>query len=202
MNCDFFKASRGRPKTFDRDHVIDVAMQTYWQDGADSVSVNEICKKAKVSKPGLYREFKNEDGLMVAALGCYEEKVLKPLFEMLKTDQPFQETLNHLAHFATHTDKTPHPTNGCLMVNMRQSRLHLGAGAQEKITHIQAWILMAYQQWIERSKAKGEFTAQMSPTLAASYIDTQIHSALAQLAQGEKNTTVKEVLKLSFSVLA
>jgi hypothetical protein len=41
----------------------------------------------------------------------------------------------------------------------------------------------------------------MSSTLAASYIDTQIHSALAQLAQGETNTNVKGVLALSFSVL-
>ena len=29
MTCDFFKASRGRPKTFDRDHVLNVAMHTY-----------------------------------------------------------------------------------------------------------------------------------------------------------------------------
>ena len=46
MTCDFFKASRARPKTFDRDHVLDVAMHTYWQNGVDTVSVNEICKKA------------------------------------------------------------------------------------------------------------------------------------------------------------
>ena len=71
MTCDFFKTSRGRPKTFDRDHVLDVAMHTYWQNGVDTVSVNEICKKAQVSKPGLYREFNNQEGLMIAALGCY-----------------------------------------------------------------------------------------------------------------------------------
>ena len=41
-------------------------MQTYWQEGVDSVSVNEICKKAEVSKPGLYREFNNEEGLIIA----------------------------------------------------------------------------------------------------------------------------------------
>ena len=70
MTCDFFKASRGRPKTFDRDHVLDVAMHTYWQNGVDTVSVNEICKKAQVPKPGLYREFNNDVGFFIAALGC------------------------------------------------------------------------------------------------------------------------------------
>ncbi|MBT4239876.1 TetR/AcrR family transcriptional regulator [Oceanospirillaceae bacterium] len=201
MTCDFFKASRGRPKTFDRDHVLNVAMHTYWQNGVDTVSVNEICKKAQVSKPGLYREFNNEEGLMIAALGCYEETVLKPMFEMLTLDKPFKETLNHLVDFVTLQDEACEPNSGCLMVKMRQSRMHLTRGAQEKIDDIQAWVLMTYQEWIERCKEKGEFKTNMSSTLAASYIDTQIHSALAQLAQGETNTNVKGVLALSFSVL-
>ena len=46
-------------------------MHTYWKNGVDGVSVNEICKKAQISKPGLYREFNNQEGLMIAALGCY-----------------------------------------------------------------------------------------------------------------------------------
>ena len=158
-------------------------------------------KKAKVSKPGLYRKFNNEKGLIIAALSCCEEKVLKPMFEMLTLNMPFIETLNHIADFATMQDDTCKPSSGCLMVKMRQSRMHLTSGAQEKIDDIQAWVLMAYQEWIERSKEKGEFKSSMSSTLAASYIDTQIHSALAQLAQGETDTTVKGVLALSFSVL-
>tara|TARA_B110000879_G_C10659683_1_gene313767 strand:+ start:135 stop:470 length:336 start_codon:yes stop_codon:yes gene_type:complete len=102
MNC-FFQCPRGCPKTFDREYIIDVAMQTCWQDGAVSVSVNEICKIGKVSKPELYCGFKNKDALIVAALSCYEEKVLKPLFEMLNADQPFKEALNQLTHSVTQT---------------------------------------------------------------------------------------------------
>ena len=55
--------ARGRPRTLQRDHVINVAMESYWVSGPSNVSVNDICKRANVSKPGLYREFGNEDGL-------------------------------------------------------------------------------------------------------------------------------------------
>ena len=201
MTCNFFKASRGRPKTFNRDHVLNVAMQTYWQEGVDSVSVNEICKKAEVSKPGLYREFNNEEGLIIAVLDNYEKEVLKPLFEMFILDKPFKESLYNMIDFATIENGHALPKNGCLMVKMRQSRIHLSAGIQEKINHIQAWMLMGYQAWIERAKQKGEFKADMSCSFAASYVDTQISSALAQLAQGENSTNVKKVLNLSLSVL-
>ena len=79
----------------------------------------KYAKKAQVSKPGLYCEFNNEEGLMIAALSCCEEKVLKPMFEMLTLNMPFIETLNHIADFATMQDDTCKPSSGCLMVKMR-----------------------------------------------------------------------------------
>ena len=79
MNLKPAKPSRGRPKTLDRDHVLDVAMDSYWKEDIGSLSLNEICRRSGVSKPGLYREFTNEDGLMKAVLIRYEEQVLSPV---------------------------------------------------------------------------------------------------------------------------
>jgi AcrR family transcriptional regulator len=195
------KVPRGRPQTFNRDHVLDVAMQAYWHDGVDNVSVNEICKKANVAKPGLYREFTNEDGLMKAALNSYQKKILVPLFETLKTDAPFRETLGNIVSSITMENNDEQAPKGCLMAKMRQSHSYMGAGTQAEISHIHERVLDAFHDWILRSKTKGEFTADIPPKLVATYIDTQIHCAMLQLAQGGDKATAKEVLTLSFSVL-
>ena len=194
-------APRGRPRTLNRDHVLDVAMQAYWHDGVDNVSVNEICKKANVAKPGLYREFTNEDGLMKAALQSYQKKILAPLFEALKADAPFRETLGYIVASITMENHNEQAPKGCLMAKMRQSRSYMGAGTQAEISHIHEQVLNALHDWVLRSKTKGEFTADLPPKLAATYVDAQMHCAMLQLAQGEENKTVKEVLTLSFSVL-
>ncbi|MDB9752581.1 TetR/AcrR family transcriptional regulator [Oceanospirillaceae bacterium] len=194
-------APRGRPRTLNRDHVLDVAMQAYWHDGVDNVSVNEICKKANVAKPGLYREFTNEDGLMKAALQSYQKKILAPLFEALKADAPFRETLGYIVASITMENHDEQAPKGCLMAKMRQSRSYMGAGTQAEISHIHEQVLDALHDWVLRSKTKGEFTADLPPKLAATYVDAQMHCAMLQLAQGEENKTVKEVLTLSFSVL-
>ena len=194
-------APRGRPRTLNRDHVLDVAMQAYWHDGVDNVSVNEICKKANVAKPGLYREFTNEDGLMKAALQSYQKKILAPLFEALKADAPFKETLGNIVSSITMENNDEQAPKGCLMDKMRQSRSYMGAGTQAEISHIHEQVLDALHDWVLRSKTKGEFTADLPPKLAATYVDAQMHCAMLQLAQGEEKQTVKEVLTLSFSVL-
>jgi AcrR family transcriptional regulator len=66
-------------------------MESYWRDGPTAVSVNEICRRADVSKPGLYREFGNEDGLRSAVVQTYELVILSQLYQIFEDDQPFDD---------------------------------------------------------------------------------------------------------------
>ena len=65
------KRPRGRPKTIEYDTTLAIAVNAYWSKGIDGMSVNEVCRLAKVSKPSLYREFGNEDGLLNAVFKYY-----------------------------------------------------------------------------------------------------------------------------------
>lgn len=67
------KIKRGQPKTFDRDHVLNTVMFLYWREGVSGVTICEICERANVSKPSLYREFGNDDGLMRSVLEFYKK---------------------------------------------------------------------------------------------------------------------------------
>ena len=83
MNDALKMFKRGRPKTLNLDELIDVAMITYWSEGPANVSINQICNKAKISKPGLYRELGGEDGLMESVLERRME-IIRPNNEQSK----------------------------------------------------------------------------------------------------------------------
>ena len=61
----------GRPKTLDKSHALATALEGYWREGVYGMSVNEVCRRAGISKPGLYREFGGEDGLLTAVGGTF-----------------------------------------------------------------------------------------------------------------------------------
>src|SRR6056297_1647577 len=122
MDTSTAKASRGRPKTLNRDHVVDVAMHAYWKEGLDVMSLNEICRRCEISKPGLYREFGNEDGLMQAVILAYQERVLARVLEILSTEASFRATLDNLLSFVTTVNDNQKAPRGCLLVKMRESR--------------------------------------------------------------------------------
>ena len=94
MSSALKKSSRGRPQTLDRNHVLKVAMENYWTRGSSAVSINEICKLAEVSKPGLYREFGNEDAFKKVVLTHYEEVNLLYVYEMLENEKSFKEVIS------------------------------------------------------------------------------------------------------------
>ncbi len=193
-------ATRGRPKTLDRQKTLEVAMTAYWQDGINTVSLNEICRRAEVSKPGLYREFGGEDGLMKAALAHYQQHVLGEILKILDTGSSLRETLDSLITMVTKVDGSETP-KGCLLVKMRDARLHLGEATQQQVDLTYQYQLAAFTQWLEHLQQRGEFGSTMTATFAATYVVTQFNQALTQIAQGEDSEMVKAILTTALSVL-
>lgn len=176
-------------------------MNSYWEEDIANVSLNEICRRCEISKPGLYREFLNEDGLMKAVILRYQKQVLNPVLQMLNTEMPFRETLDRLVSFAVSFNDRQEAPKGCLLIKMREARMHLGDATRAQIDFVQEQALAAYKKWVERSKAKGEFSVGMSSEFAAIYIDAQLSNASSQLARGVAPETVKKILLVAFSML-
>ena len=65
--------------------IIDVAAQLFWEKSYSGVSMDLICKTAKVQKGSLYYFFPSKDDLALAVLDYfwqgYEANILKPSFE-------------------------------------------------------------------------------------------------------------------------
>ena len=190
---------RGRPKTFERDRVIDVAMECYWREGTDGVSLNELCRRADVSKPGVYREFGGEDGLMGTVLERYADTVLAPVLEQTTEDRPFPEVLEALIGFMTDPDRTGPP--GCLLAKMRVLSSRLGPVTQARVDALREDARATYARWVERATARGELTTSAPTSVVAAFIDTQFTTLLTQMALGEDPEALRAQAELAFAAL-
>lgn len=189
---------RGRPKTRDREQVLELAMNAFWNDDRAAVSINSICVLAKVSKPSLYRDFASEDGLTAAVLDRYAKVVLSPLEDKLKEKRPLSEKLDALIVFAS---SDPSVKMGCLFVKMVSTRSRFGDQTQKKITALEKHLLDTYTRLFKDCAANGEWHGKISASLAAEYLFLQLSSAFSQRAVGKKPESIRKLLTLSFSVL-
>ncbi len=191
--------SAGRPRTFDVDHVVTVAVESYWADGVEAVSINEICRRAGVSKPGLYREFGGEDGLMDAALARYAETVLAPNFETPSDDLPLADVLGAAIDLMVDVDRSG--PLGCLHADMRQVSDKLGPLTRKRVLDLRDQARSTYATWIERAKEAGEMPSSIETDIAVALIDFQLTNVLVQMSLGEDPELLSAQARLSFAGL-
>lgn len=189
---------RGRPKTHDKQRILEIAMCAYWKEEFASISVNAICQLAGVAKPSLYRDFGSEDGLTVAVLERYSSLVLVQVGELLLSDASFAAKLDELINFAS---EDPRLETGCLFAKMRAGRSRFGVQTQAKLADIETQALGLYVRFFRESYERGESSGSISAELAASYLMEQLGLAVTQRAAGRSRERVRELLTLSLSVL-
>jgi AcrR family transcriptional regulator len=178
---------RGRPKTLDRDQVLQEALMAYWSRGTKSVSISDICLATGASKPGVYREFGNDDGLKASALETYYILAVQPLIDA---------SVDYMTQDRTELGIP----QGCLLVNMRAQSQQLGPLTRETLNAFRRSLLSAFAAWAERSKARGECT-NIPNDIAALYIDAQHGGAMRMQREGVPNETVANVLRMALCTL-
>lgn len=193
------KATRGRPRTTDPAHVLDIAMTAYWQDDPSDVSLNSICRLAGVAKPSLYREFGSEDGLTRATLDRYAELVLSDVFAILHAGNGLRATLDALIDFAC---DDPRMETGCLFYKMRSGKHRLGPETRARVDELDAGARGAYETFLQGCRDAGEWPAGRSAKAGARYLSEQVSLAITQRASGEDVRDVREMLTLALSVFA
>ncbi|MCZ4279585.1 TetR/AcrR family transcriptional regulator [Kiloniella laminariae] len=61
----------GRHKSYDRDLVLEKAMELFWAKGYEGTHLSELVKVTGLNRFGLYAEFGGKEGLFRAALDLY-----------------------------------------------------------------------------------------------------------------------------------
>jgi AcrR family transcriptional regulator len=191
------KRPRGRPRTADPDHMLDVAMHTYWRADPADVSVNQICRLAGVAKPSLYAAFGSEDGLTRAVLDRYAEQVLSDIFVILQGGRGLQPTLQALIDFAA---DDPRMATGCVFYKMRNGKHRLGPETRARVEEIDAAARAAYGTLLQEARDAGQWPGSTPVEVGARYLSEQVALALVQRASAEDPQAIRDALTLALSV--
>jgi AcrR family transcriptional regulator len=62
---------RGRPKTFDREEVLEAAMLLFWDRGFEQTSIDELVAAMGIRTSSLYSSFGGKEALFLAAVNHY-----------------------------------------------------------------------------------------------------------------------------------
>lgn len=110
-------ATAGRPRTFDRQEVLDDTLELFWRNGYRSTTTRDLEQELGLSQSSIYNAFGSKRDLLMEALACYEERITAELLEPLEQADDgldgIAEFFDRLARWVTSDGR-----RGCMIINL------------------------------------------------------------------------------------
>src|ERR1700753_2875983 len=105
----------GRPREFDTETALDLALHVFWRKGYEGASMADLTAAMGITKPSLYAAFGNKEDLFRKALDRYVDGpggYVQPALEQPPAQAVVEQLLYGSAKALTSPDHPP----GCLAV--------------------------------------------------------------------------------------
>jgi AcrR family transcriptional regulator len=90
---DTTEKSRGRPRSFDAETVLDTVQEVFWRQGYEGTSYTDLTAATGLNKPSLYAAFGDKEALFAAALDRYNRGPTAALVSAFEANPAFQDGL-------------------------------------------------------------------------------------------------------------
>ena len=144
---------RGRPRTFDRNALLDAALEQFWLRGFDGASISELTAASGCTAPTLYAQFGSKEGLFEAAVGRYVELAFGARTEMLAGGPADRKALEEMLVATIEASTAADHPPGCLILT--GGLVGAGTAPAGAIASVRAFILAGFQRFLARAQETG-----------------------------------------------
>ena len=165
----------GRPREFDVDKALDLALQVFWRKGYEGASMADLTETMGITKPSLYSAFGNKEELFRKALDRYVDGP-GGYFQVALAKPTARAVVEHLLYESAAAVTDPNHPPGCLAV---QGALSCGDAAE------------SIKQELMSRRAKGEQDLRHRSEQVQKHRDV-----LLELAQADKSDLQRALHKI------
>ncbi len=161
----------GRPRSFDRDAALDLALDAFWDRGYHATSIAQLTSAMGIGAPSLYAAFGDKRQLFDEAASRYLADLRQSLEEGLAATSTREAIERILLDAAAHYTARKRP-RGCLVMS------------EPLLAEQRAEALGVIRDRIRRGRDEGELSPDTDIDELTGYIETVIAGMSAQARDG------------------
>ena len=167
-----------RPRKFDEDRAVDAAMRTFWANGYEATTTQDLCTATGLGRSSIYNTFTSKRELFKRALLYYIETTTASQLAVLEDERrPALERLREL--FAVIVDgevasRRDGRSLGCLTVNTTVELAGRDAEAAEMLERDTQRRTAVLRTVIEVGQREGGISSDREPDALARYVNAVI----------------------------
>lgn len=176
-----------RKKEYDKEKVLELATNLFWEKGFKATSIGDIVKATGLNKYSMYEEFKNKEGLFKEALFTYTNRLQKENIALLSKEplglKNIESFLLNRVSYATSDN-----SKGCMVVNCLVEKESLN---DELFSDVQA-LFLGYENQILKCLKSAQKNGEISNTKDLKVLTKYIVNFSSGLMVNGKSSQNKE----------
>jgi TetR/AcrR family transcriptional repressor of nem operon len=189
-----------RTKAFEPIRALDKALTTFWCQGYEATSVQDLLDAMGINRGSLYDTFGDKHQLFLAALDRYVEQSLEELQRALNGEDVFAAIHNSLMSIVTTAAQEP-VRRGCLLVNSATELSARDPVVAAKVAATLQRMEDIYATALRRMAADDEAVQQPNAADRARFIVTQVVGLHVLAKAGVSTTQLTAVVDQSMRAL-
>jgi AcrR family transcriptional regulator len=186
----------GRPREFNVDKALDLALQVFWRKGYEGASMADLTETMGITKPSLYSAFGNKEELFRKALDRYVDGP-GGYVQVALAKPTARAVVEYLLYESADAVTDPSHPPGCLAV---QGALSCGDAAEsikQELTARRANAEQDLRKRFERAIAEGDLPEGSDAADLAAYITAILQGMAVQAAGGTARAQLRRIAEMA-----
>lgn len=190
-----------RPREFDPDNALQVAIDVFWEKGYFDASVDEVVRRSGVAKYGIYGTFGTKEKLFEKALRQYGADRGAQFMAALEQDGAAIPELK--AFFTKTVDMitSQEVQRGCLMCNTAMEAGSINTEVRKIVNDFFAGMSNVFRGCLSRGVDKQQLDPSKNSIEIANYLTNTLRTALMLARAGESRHAIMQHVNVALSVL-
>ncbi|WP_294967151.1 TetR/AcrR family transcriptional regulator [Sulfurimonas sp.] len=182
----------GRPKKFDTDEIISIAMNYFWVHGYDNSSLDDLLKAMGIKKSSFYRTFKSKEELFSLTLDLYTKEAFQRITE-LNDEKGTKCALMSLVSVTIKNLESNDKVKGCLLVNSGKECFCKYDNLSSKISLQLVTFIDFFTNIIEKSKREKKILNPLDAKAISSRFLSAYHGLVIMIQAGADKEVIEHV---------
>jgi TetR/AcrR family transcriptional repressor of nem operon len=195
------EAAVGRRKEFDREEVLDRAMQLFWCKGFEATSVQDLLDEMGINRGSFYDTFGDKRSLFLAAVDRYNETFLSKLQANLQSQESAKsaiiQTIKDLAARAAADAQR----RGCLVTNSVVELAPHDPEAAERASSCLEQMETAFYEALVRAREQGELSERHDPKALARFLISSYQGMRVMSKIHKGQSSLRDIVNVVVGVL-
>ncbi len=184
----------GRPKDFDRDEVLQKAIDVFWEQGYQATSIDDLLTRMGIGRQSLYNTFGDKETLFREAIDRYHESVSEKMLSCLRVEgSPLQNIRNLFTYLVEHAGGEN--SNGCLIVNtaIEFAGLDRESEVLTAVRRVYGSMEKSLKKTLQQAVDAGELPTDYDVTSQGTFLAGSIQGIMLMAKTGATLKTLKQM---------